>query len=293
MYADDSTIHLSGKTINEIQAKAQEDLLQVEEWCANNSMFINCEKMKCLIIGTRQKISSQNDQIHLTINGNVLQFSVSEKLLGVKIDAHLSWTEQIDQVCSKISSRIYLLSKIKKFLNMESRKLFYSGYILPLIDYCCVIWGNCSNEGLNRILKLQKRAARLILDMDPLSPSEPLFKQLGWMRVDDRIKYHKYLLVYKSLRKEAPSYLTDKFNYISQDNPYSLRNVVNGNLQTPKPKTELFKKSFAYSGSVLWNNLPTSIRNIPTLGSFKENMKKYISNHALQGDNTTMYDTCL
>jgi hypothetical protein len=33
-----------------------------------------------------------------------------------------------------------------------------------LIDYCCVVWGNCSNEGLNRILKLQKRTARLILD---------------------------------------------------------------------------------------------------------------------------------
>jgi hypothetical protein len=30
---------------------------------------------------------------------------------------------------------------------------------LPLIDYCCVVWGNCSNERLNRILKLQKRTA--------------------------------------------------------------------------------------------------------------------------------------
>jgi hypothetical protein len=48
---------------------------------------------------------------------------------------------------------------------------------LPLIDYCCVVWGNCSNEGLNRILKLQKRKARLILDQDPIAPSEPLFKQ--------------------------------------------------------------------------------------------------------------------
>jgi hypothetical protein len=47
-------------------------------------------------------------------------------------------------------------------------------FILPLIDYCCVVWGNCSNKGLNRILKLQKRTARLILDQDPIAPSEPL-----------------------------------------------------------------------------------------------------------------------
>jgi hypothetical protein len=67
----------------------------------------------------------------------------------------------------------------QEYLDLESRQLFYSGYVLPLIDYCCVVWGNCSNEGLNRILKLQKRTARLILDQDPIAPSEPLFKQLG------------------------------------------------------------------------------------------------------------------
>jgi hypothetical protein len=72
-------------------------------------------------------------------------------------------------------------------------QLFYSGYILPLIDYCCVDWGNCSNEGLNRILILQKRTARLILDQDPIAPSEPLFKHLGWMSIEQTIKYHKYL----------------------------------------------------------------------------------------------------
>jgi hypothetical protein len=70
---------------------------------------------------------------------------------------------------------------------------------LPLIDYCCVVWGACSNEGLNRILKLQKRTARLILDQDSIAPSESLFKQLGWMSIEQRIKHYKDLLVSKCL----------------------------------------------------------------------------------------------
>ena len=78
---------------------------------------------------------------------------------------------------------------------------------MPLIDYCCVVWGNCSNDGLNRILKLHKRTARLIFDQDPIAPTEPLFKQLGWMTIEQRIKYNKYLLVSKCLRNEAPVYL--------------------------------------------------------------------------------------
>jgi hypothetical protein len=60
------------------------------------------------------------------------------------------------------------------YINYESKQLFYSGYILPLIDYYCVVWGNCSNEALNRILKLPKRTARLILYQVPITPFGPL-----------------------------------------------------------------------------------------------------------------------
>ena len=124
-------------------------------------MFINCSKTKCMTVGTKQKLVFQNEELSLTITFEQLQHSTCEKLLGIKIDSNLNWKNQIDQICSKISSKIYLFSKIKKYLNLESRQLFYSGYILPLIDYCCVVWGNCSNEGLNRILKLQKKNSNI------------------------------------------------------------------------------------------------------------------------------------
>jgi hypothetical protein len=179
---------------------------------------------------------------------------------------------QIDKICSKISSKIYLLSTIKKYLNLESRQLFYSGYILPLIDYFCVVWGNCSNEGLNRILKLQKRTARLILDQDPIAPSEPLFKQLGWMTIEQRSKYHKYFLVSKCLINEAPVYLKNKIQYLSDRNSYCLRNVVSEKLQIPKAKLNFLRKLFTYSGPKLWNELPFSIRQDSSHNSKVKNL---------------------
>jgi hypothetical protein len=242
MYADDSTIHISGENISVIQTKIQEDLNRIELWCKDKNMFINCSKTKCMTVGTKQKLAFQNEELSLTINFEQLQHSACEKLLDIKIDSNLHWKNQIDQICSKISSTIYLLSKIKNNLNLESRHLFYLGYILPLIDYCCVVWGNCSNEGLNRILKLQKRTAGLILDQDPIAPSEPLFKQLGWMTIEQRIKYHKHLLVSKCLKNEAPVYLKNKIQYLSDRNPYSLRNVVSEKLQIPKAKLNFLRK---------------------------------------------------
>jgi hypothetical protein len=71
------------------------------------------------------------------------------------------------------------------------------------------------------------------------------------MSIEQRIKYYKYLLVSKCLKNEALVYLKNKIQYLSDRNPYSLRNVVCEKLQIPKAKTELFKKTFTCSGPKL------------------------------------------
>ena len=38
--------------------------------------------------------------------------------------------------------------------------------ILPHLDYCCVIWGNCSRSLEEKKVRFQKRAGRLILTED-------------------------------------------------------------------------------------------------------------------------------
>ena len=91
MYADDSTIHISGKNISDIQTKVQEDLNRIELWCKDNNMFINCNKTKCITVGTKQKLAFQNEELYLTINSEQLQHSACEKLLGIKIDSNLNW----------------------------------------------------------------------------------------------------------------------------------------------------------------------------------------------------------
>ena len=57
--------------------------------------------------------------------------------------------------------------------------MYFNAYILPSIDYCPTIWGNAPKCHLDRILKFQKYAARVILDAPPDSPSDPLVKKLG------------------------------------------------------------------------------------------------------------------
>ena len=57
---------------------------------------------------------------------------------------------------------VWLLSKIRIYLSIEHRVLFYNAYIKPHIEYCSLIWSNTSNVNINKITKLQRRACKLI-----------------------------------------------------------------------------------------------------------------------------------
>jgi hypothetical protein len=43
----------------------------------------------------------------------------SFKYLGVVIEEHLSWNEQYEEVCDKISQRIYLINRHKKGITQK------------------------------------------------------------------------------------------------------------------------------------------------------------------------------
>ena len=108
MYADDSV-----KNISDIQTKVQEDLNRIELWCKDNNMLINCNKTKCMTVGTKQKLAFQNEELSLTINSEQLQHSACEKLLGIKIDSNLNWKNQIDKSVLKYHQKSTFFQKLR------------------------------------------------------------------------------------------------------------------------------------------------------------------------------------
>ena len=56
------------------------------------------------------------------------------------------------------------------------------------------------------MIKLQKRAARIILDKDIDASSEDMFAEFHWMKFPDRVDYQKAIIMYKILDDLIPSY---------------------------------------------------------------------------------------
>ena len=92
---------------------------------------------------------------------------------------------------------------------MKVQKLFYQGYILPLIDYGSNTWGSTSKLNIERLSKLQKRAARIILKADFDTLSSEMFNELGWSTIENRHNYNKAVLTYKALNDLTPEYISN------------------------------------------------------------------------------------
>ena len=163
MFADDTSIQSNNNDPDKLINNMQVNINRLIKWTELNHMSLNISKTKCMFVTTRQKRQKMHSPFApLYIRGQKLEEVTSHKVLGVTIDNNLSWSEHVIELGKRISKRIYQLRKIKHFLNLHSRKLFFHAHILSLINYASTLWDNTSETNLKHISRLHKRAIKLI-----------------------------------------------------------------------------------------------------------------------------------
>ena len=119
-----------------------------------------------MLITGKHLPSKINYEMALTINGTELELIPRGKLLSLEIDPELSFNSHVEKLCKKLSQCIGRLKKIRSCLPVTQRLLFYNSMIRSVLHYVSLIWTSCDKENLGRVLKFQKRAARVISDVD-------------------------------------------------------------------------------------------------------------------------------
>ena len=159
LYADDTTLYDITNSIEDIENNLQIALDSLNTWCKCNGMLPNSSKTKNMFVTTNQKRQRLDKEIlDLKFNEESLSMISNDKILGVFVDKNLTWSDYIRHLSKKITSSIWLLLKLKKFLSQESRILFYKSYIQPHVYFCNIVWGSSSETNKQKILRLQKRA---------------------------------------------------------------------------------------------------------------------------------------
>ena len=272
MYADDTTLTVKGKTAGEVAIKLSLALTQISSWLNDNRLVLNYDKTNVMIIGSRSKLTDITE-FNVEVNAVVLKRVNNTKCLGVIIDDELKWNDQVDKVVSTVQAKLGMLRRVKPFIPVESMKMLYGAFILPHFDYCSQVWSERFQMHTDKLCKLQKRAARIILGKGYDTPSSELFNTLGWMPLQKRFLYLRAILMYKCVHNVAPSYLTENIIKVSDMHRYSPRQATEDTLFVPKFKTECLKHSPFVAGVKILNNLSKETRSSPSIASFKSMLK--------------------
>ncbi len=275
LYADDTTISDISFSKDILQQNLQHSLDILETWCKENGMVLNTEKTKVIFITTPQKRTKMgNIQLNVNYKNVSLKLTTGDKLLGVHIQDNLKWDTHINSIKRKIASNIWLLSKIKYFIPLNSRIIYYKAYIQPHLDFCNVIWGGTGVNNLNKLLSLQKRACKTIFGPEYVNFKDALNK-INSLTIHQRIILQKAKFMYKVHNKLVPEYIQDMYQY-RESSGLNIRNSSSTDFEVPRPRIELFKESMSYSGSRIWNSIPENIRLSKTINQFTINLTNWI-----------------
>ena len=123
----------------------------------------------------------------LQIAGVELEVVAETKLLGLTIQSDLRWQTQINNMISKASRRLYMLSRLRRFgVPADDLASVYIGYVRQVCEYAAPVWhSNITADQSNQIERIQKRACRIILGSKYDSYTETL-RQLELQSLEDR-----------------------------------------------------------------------------------------------------------
>ena len=120
MYAEDTAISLSSKSIDDLQNDLNLDLLELLDCLHANKLSLNVVKTQSLIIGSGQNISRIQGQPDALPSSSIddleIETITNTKYLGVQIDSQLEWDKHIAIAKTKANRALGLIKSSKKFL---------------------------------------------------------------------------------------------------------------------------------------------------------------------------------
>ena len=218
--------------INEISRDINDELSCVQEWLNINKLSLNVSKTKYMIFHHRQRNIDEFIP-DIRINDSPIERVTDFNFLGLQIDQHLNWNAHIQKSSNKISRTLGVMNRLKRYLPTKILRVLYNSLILPHLQYGILSWG----FKLSRLSKLQKRAIRVITCSKFNAHTEPLFKSLNLLKLEDMVSFNVLKLYYKLCHGNLPVYVTNLFtrNAPGTTHNYDLR--PSGIFKTPTVHT--------------------------------------------------------
>ena len=275
LFADDTSGFLIGKNLHELVPKMNIEINKMANWFRANKMAVNISKTKYIIFHTKGKKISNFDNNSIVFDENEIggaqdpalvtplgriydahpsSDQKSYKLLGIFLDEPLSFNSHAKFLTNKLSKALFCLNRAKQFLDAKNLKMLYYALFHSNLLYCIGPLSGMSSSNSTKILKIQKKAARLITNSKNRHPSNPLFYELKILPYNLLQKQAKLHFMHSIEYKYAPSTFQEVWQKNEHRNlNYELTN--NNHFSLPKVNLASLKNLPFFTYPAEWNIL--------------------------------------
>ena len=157
--ADDLCIWASAKTKTKLEKQLQPAINKTINYCSKWGFKINKNKT-CYITfsnGHKRKYQSKYS-LNLKIESENIPLDPNPTLLGITLDPKLSFKDHLNQIKTKINTKINLIKRIKSFkwnTSIKTSISLYKSFIRSIFDYCLAIVQTSTEKIKNEIQKMK------------------------------------------------------------------------------------------------------------------------------------------
>ena len=170
----------------------------------------------------------------------------------------------VETLLKTLRYKLFIFSKIRKYLTVQASLSIYKATMLPYIDYGDICYHACPKNYLQKIQDKETKALKICFKLFGRQNEEQIHNEANLALLDKRRDSHILNFMFK--RKNIDVYL-DKRALPTRAHQYTKFLVPNFQLTQ-------FKNSLLYKGAVLWNELPNDVKEITIYTAFKEKTKQ-------------------
>ena len=265
MYADDTSLIVSGATASEAEAKANALLISLQQWFCANKLYLNPNKTQIMVFHNYQ--NKNNNKVNIKIDNKTLMQVSTIKFLGVHLSENLNWSAHCFYISKRLSSVSYQMKVLRTILNVNGLKTVYFANAHSLLSYGIIFWGNSSHS--QDVFVAQKRIIRSLMKMRQRESCRQIFKQL------------KILTMASVYILEVAKYIySNKINFNSNSSVHSHDTRNKNKFRLPKYSLTLSQNYITYIGLKIFNILPSEIKNKQSIKQFEFTLKKFLLLHS-------------
>ena len=216
----------------------------------------------------------------ISVDGTALPYVSEVRNLGIVMSSNLSWRSHVLFISRRVHFSLHRLKYHRNVLSRELRSTLVSTLIFPILNYCCLVYNDPSDELNTKLQQLINCSIRFIFDLRRDVHISP-YRSLGWLTVKSRRLYFLGIATSNILQGSSPPYLRDLFTRFAPSLRPS-RHLNPDVFAIPNFRTSTLRNSFYLSAIYFWHSLPDTVRSSPTLRILKGRLFRYLFDFELE-----------